>query len=287
MVNHTAQWYRPRGALSPEADRRRLRGPGPGLRLASGRVLATEGLRRSGARRVGRRGHHLRQIRADDVDIDYPAVMGSRERLWALIWRPLGVAAGHHDLRGGSRRPGAPRGRNGRQRVVQLRGVRRGRDGALRRASTSIHPARSLRPGLTRSCRGGWWMRRSAARWTRRWRRSCPSGSRRRGAFAPCIGSRSACAGSRGSVSGGPGRAPAHSENVNCGLGRRGCGVAWPDPGRVGSENAGIFRLCVGVPTKDWRLRGSAEPAREGDLGRSSLSSEQYLPTVPLRQRCP
>jgi hypothetical protein len=29
-------------------------------------------------------GHHLRQIRADDVAIDYPAVMGSRERLWAL-----------------------------------------------------------------------------------------------------------------------------------------------------------------------------------------------------------
>jgi hypothetical protein len=29
-------------------------------------------------------GHHLRQIRADDVDIDYPAVMGSRERLWGL-----------------------------------------------------------------------------------------------------------------------------------------------------------------------------------------------------------
>jgi hypothetical protein len=29
-------------------------------------------------------GHHLRQIRADDVAIDYPAVMGSRERLWDL-----------------------------------------------------------------------------------------------------------------------------------------------------------------------------------------------------------
>src|ERR1700755_2897676 len=29
-------------------------------------------------------GHHLRQIRADDVDIDYPAVMGSRERLWGM-----------------------------------------------------------------------------------------------------------------------------------------------------------------------------------------------------------
>ncbi len=28
-------------------------------------------------------GHHLRPIRGDDVDIDYPAVMGSRERLWA------------------------------------------------------------------------------------------------------------------------------------------------------------------------------------------------------------
>lgn len=27
-------------------------------------------------------GHQLRPIRADDVDIDYPAVMGSRERLW-------------------------------------------------------------------------------------------------------------------------------------------------------------------------------------------------------------
>ena len=28
-------------------------------------------------------GHHLRPIREDDVEIDYPAVMGSRERLWA------------------------------------------------------------------------------------------------------------------------------------------------------------------------------------------------------------
>jgi hypothetical protein len=27
-------------------------------------------------------GHHLRPIRATDVGIDYPAVMGSRERLW-------------------------------------------------------------------------------------------------------------------------------------------------------------------------------------------------------------
>jgi hypothetical protein len=28
-------------------------------------------------------GHHLRPIRESDVDIDYPAVMGSQERLWA------------------------------------------------------------------------------------------------------------------------------------------------------------------------------------------------------------
>ena len=28
-------------------------------------------------------GHHIRPIRATDVEIDYPAVMGSRERLWA------------------------------------------------------------------------------------------------------------------------------------------------------------------------------------------------------------
>jgi hypothetical protein len=28
-------------------------------------------------------GHHLRPIRASDVDIDYPAVMGSRTRLWS------------------------------------------------------------------------------------------------------------------------------------------------------------------------------------------------------------
>ena len=30
-----------------------------------------------------RTGHHLRPIRAADVEIDYPAVMDSRERLWA------------------------------------------------------------------------------------------------------------------------------------------------------------------------------------------------------------
>jgi hypothetical protein len=34
-------------------------------------------------------GHHLRPIRAADVEIDHPAVMGSRERLWEMygqVW---------------------------------------------------------------------------------------------------------------------------------------------------------------------------------------------------------
>ena len=39
-------------------------------------------------------GDHLRPMRADDVDLDYPAVMGSRERLWAVYgehwgWPPV------------------------------------------------------------------------------------------------------------------------------------------------------------------------------------------------------
>lgn len=41
-------------------------------------------------------GHHLRPIRADDVDLDMPAVMGSRERLWSIYgeawgWPPAGM----------------------------------------------------------------------------------------------------------------------------------------------------------------------------------------------------
>ncbi len=35
-------------------------------------------------------GHHLRPIRAGDVGIDYPAVMGSRERLWVRYGVPWG-----------------------------------------------------------------------------------------------------------------------------------------------------------------------------------------------------
>jgi hypothetical protein len=35
-------------------------------------------------------GHHLRPIRENDAAIDYPAVMGSRERLWTIFGEPWG-----------------------------------------------------------------------------------------------------------------------------------------------------------------------------------------------------
>lgn len=41
-------------------------------------------------------GHHLRPIRESDVDLDYPAVMSSRERLWSIYeaawgWPPASM----------------------------------------------------------------------------------------------------------------------------------------------------------------------------------------------------
>jgi len=43
-------------------------------------------------------GHHLRPVRATDVDLDMPAVMGSRERLWSIYgqawgWPPASMTA--------------------------------------------------------------------------------------------------------------------------------------------------------------------------------------------------
>ncbi|MDQ1494473.1 MAG: hypothetical protein QOG69_956 [Actinomycetota bacterium] len=43
-------------------------------------------------------GHHLRPIRADDVEIDYPAVMGSRESLWAKYGEAWGWPPSHMTL---------------------------------------------------------------------------------------------------------------------------------------------------------------------------------------------
>lgn len=51
-------------------------------------------------------GHHLRQIREEDVDLDYVAVMGSQERLWRIFgpawgWPPATMTkeADRDDLR--------------------------------------------------------------------------------------------------------------------------------------------------------------------------------------------
>ena len=43
-------------------------------------------------------GHHLRPIRADDTELDMPAVMGSQERLWSIYgeawgWPPATMTA--------------------------------------------------------------------------------------------------------------------------------------------------------------------------------------------------
>jgi hypothetical protein len=35
-------------------------------------------------------GYHLRPIRATDIDLDYPAVMGSRARLWSIFGEAWG-----------------------------------------------------------------------------------------------------------------------------------------------------------------------------------------------------
>jgi hypothetical protein len=39
-------------------------------------------------------GYHLRPIRAADVDLDYPAVMGSRDRLWSIYGEAWGWPPG-------------------------------------------------------------------------------------------------------------------------------------------------------------------------------------------------
>jgi hypothetical protein len=39
---------------------------------------------------VGDAGHHLRPIRESDVDLDFPAVMGSRRRLWSIYGEAWG-----------------------------------------------------------------------------------------------------------------------------------------------------------------------------------------------------
>ena len=43
-------------------------------------------------------GHHMRPVRAADAEIDHPAVMGSRERLWAKYGKAWGWPPAHMTL---------------------------------------------------------------------------------------------------------------------------------------------------------------------------------------------
>jgi hypothetical protein len=43
-------------------------------------------------------GHHLRPVLVSDVDLDYPAVMGSRERLWEIYGEVWGWPPAHMTL---------------------------------------------------------------------------------------------------------------------------------------------------------------------------------------------
>ena len=74
-------------------------------------------------------GHHLRPIRADDVDLDMIAVMGSRERLWSIYgdawgWPPATMT--HEQDREDLARHAAEMVD---PRVLQLRAPRHRRDG--------------------------------------------------------------------------------------------------------------------------------------------------------------
>ena len=55
-------------------------------------------------------GHHLRPIRETDADIDYAAVMGARERLWAKYGEVLGWPPAELSYEADKQRPGARRG---------------------------------------------------------------------------------------------------------------------------------------------------------------------------------
>ena len=121
-------------------------------------------------------GHHLRPIRASDVDLDHPAVMGSRERLWSVYgeawgWPPATmtheqdredlarhaaemVTEGHRDPGGVDEVLGQPRGLLGGHRgSSRLSGSARGprRDG--QRSAASWLSAPTCRLGQRASSR--------------------------------------------------------------------------------------------------------------------------------------
>jgi hypothetical protein len=106
-------------------------------------------------------GHHLRPIREADVEIDYPAVMGSRERLWAKYgeawrWPPATMSyeedkddlARHEAESPLARRSPTPSSTSGKR--------------SCSAAFTLTRPARAPHLAATRSRPGGWSTRLSA-----------------------------------------------------------------------------------------------------------------------------
>jgi len=73
-------------------------------------------------------GFHLRPIAAADTGLDYPAVMGSRERLWSSYGRAWGWPPASMTYEQDRDDLARPRGRDRGAPVLQLRAVRRRRN---------------------------------------------------------------------------------------------------------------------------------------------------------------
>ena len=129
-------------------------------------------------------GHHLRPIRADDVAIDYPAVMGSRERLWekygeAWGWPPASMTyeQDREDLA---------------RHEVEIAAHETFNYAVLDAGETALlgcvyidPPEFGTRRAPTRWSRGGWSTMPSAARSSGRSTTSSPAGWPRPGASPP------------------------------------------------------------------------------------------------------
>ena len=122
-------------------------------------------------------GHHLRPIRADDVDLDMIAVMGSRERLWqtygeAWGWPPATMT---HE-----------QDREDLQHHADEMDTHESFNYALFDADETallgcVYIDPTTRPVLMPTSRGGSSTSVSALTWRRRWTSSCRSGSPRTG----------------------------------------------------------------------------------------------------------
>jgi hypothetical protein len=130
-------------------------------------------------------GDHLRPIRGADADIDYPAVMGSRERLWAKYaeawrWPPDGMTY-EQDKKDLARHEAEIAAHEAFNYAVldaeetELLGC------------VYIDPPRNPRHReLTPSSRGGWSTKRAAPTSSAHSKNSCPAGWPRAGDSSLC-----------------------------------------------------------------------------------------------------